>query len=49
MMGVRLAGSLAAVAIMSLAISAQSPATTKKLLIIGEEKGYPDITPQPMS
>ena len=37
---IRLAGSIAAVAVMGLAISAQTPATKKKLLVIGEEKGY---------
>ena len=37
---IRLAGSMAAVAVMGLAISAQTPATKKKLLVIGEEKGY---------
>ena len=36
----RLAGSIAAVAVMGLAISAQTTATKKKLLVIGEEKGY---------
>ena len=38
---IRLAGSMAAVAVMGLAISAQTPATKKKLLVIGEEKGLP--------
>jgi type 1 glutamine amidotransferase len=37
---VRLAGPLAAVALVGLAISAQTPATRKKVLVIGEEKGY---------
>ena len=37
---IRVAGSIAAVAVMGLAISAQTPATKKKLLVIGEEKGY---------
>ena len=37
---IRLAGSIAAVAVMGLAISAQTTATKKKLLVIGEEKGY---------
>ena len=44
---IRLAGSIAAVAVMGLAISAQTPATRKKLLVIGEEKGTRTPRPQP--
>jgi type 1 glutamine amidotransferase len=37
---VRLAGPLAAVACLGVGLSAQAPATRKKVLVIGEEKGY---------
>jgi type 1 glutamine amidotransferase len=40
MSSVRLAASMAVVAVMGLAISAQGPAARKRVLVIGEEKGY---------